>query len=253
MGATQVQQYWDRAILTAEKFVELWLKEVPGDDAYAVLEMLASLIDQDCRCLPTPWYQDPLVELFKPEVGQQRRDAQRQAALSLRTIVAERGDIQKAKDIHLRRNGLVEAFEVRGTKAPGFLYPPSISAPIRRAKESGELESVLRASKAAALGCDHTADFRSVRWFGVRFTFSLTQASAIEILWKAWENSELGVSQKVIGEAIDSASHSFRLRDLFRQPKEPTGMHPAWKTMIHDVGRGMYALGRPPAAKSSKD
>lgn len=253
MGATQIQQYWNRAVLTAREFVELWLEEVPGDDPYAVLQMLAKLIMDDYRCLPTPWYQEPLVELFKPEFGEERREGQRKAAAALRRIVAERGDIDQAKRVYFRRNGLVEAFEAKGTKAPSFLYPPSLPNQIRRAQESGELDAAMRTSRSAALGCDHTPDFRSVRWFGVRHAFSIAQGRAIEVLWNAWENGELGVPQKEIGELIESESNNFRLRDLFRVPKDPKGMHPAWKTMIHDVGRGMYALSRPPAAKGAKN
>ena len=40
----------------------------------------------------------------------------------------------------------------------------------------------------------------------------------------------------------------FRLKKLFRDPDGPRGMHPAWETMIHSIGKGMFALRRPPAA-----
>ncbi len=246
MGASQIQEYWNRVNLTAREFAELWVQEVPGDDPYDALKMLADLVSRDCRCIPYPWYQDPIIELFKPEVGEPRRKAQADTAQLLQSIATERRRMEQAGSVRLRRDGLVKAFEERGTKAPRFLLPPSLTGEIRRSIQSGEFAASLKKSRAAQLGCDHTPDFRSVLWYKVPLTFSETQSRAIEVLWIAWEDGGLAVSQKVIGEAVDSSSDHFRLRDLFRVPKHPTKMHPAWKTMIHDAGRGMYVLGEPP-------
>lgn len=251
MGAKQIKQYWNRAVLTALDFVELWQQEVPGDDPYDALAMLADLVSRDYRCTPYPWYQDPLFELFKPELGEQRREAQAAAARSLRAIVSDRNGIDRARDVHVLRDGLVKAFEQRGTAPPRFLLPPSLAADLRRAHESGELAAAFKTSRASNLGCDHTPDFRSVRWFHVRHLFSLSQARAIEALWHAWEDGELALSQKEIGEAVGSSSDDFRLKKLFKDLNSPTGMHPAWDTMIHSLGRGQFALGRPPAAATT--
>lgn len=250
MGASEIQEFWKREILTAGEFVQLWLKEVPGDDPYVVIEMLAHLAANDYRCVPIPWYH-PVFELFNPEQTKKREEAQNRAVTTLRSIAKDRAGLERADAVQLMRDGLLQAFEARKAGAPRFLYPPTLSSKLRDARESGALDVAIRAAKAAALDCEHSPDFRSVRWYGTLYTFSLKQARAVEVLWHAWEAGELGVSQKDIGEAVESASDNFRLRDLFRLSQDSRGMHPAWKTMIHDTGRGVYALRRPSASAAT--
>ena len=84
----------------------------------------------------------------------------------------------------------------------------------------------------------HAADFRSVWWFGQRYTFSPTQAACVELLWTHWEQRTPTVGEPTILEHADSSSD--RLRDLFDK-----GKHPAWGTMIVQRAKGAYELAKP--------
>jgi len=85
----------------------------------------------------------------------------------------------------------------------------------------------------------HSADFRSVTWFGEKYTFTANQAACIRLLWEAWENDTPELSGSVILETADIAQD--RLSAVFRN-------HPAWGTMIRPgQTKGSYRLS-PPAA-----
>ena len=90
------------------------------------------------------------------------------------------------------------------------------------------------ASKLLRLRCSHSEDFREVRWHGAEYTFNAAQAKCVQSLWNAWEQDGPPTSQSVLGDLLETTSHSFRLRDTFK----PRGgaQHPAWGTMI--VGSG---------------
>lgn len=95
--------------------------------------------------------------------------------------------------------------------------------------------------------CAHAPDFTWVVWFGERFNFSVgQQASAVEELWKQWEDSRrrdgCGLADTRLAFLIGAAERNFRLSSVFRD-------HPAYGTVIRRVGKGVHALFKP-AAKS---
>jgi hypothetical protein len=92
----------------------------------------------------------------------------------------------------------------------------------------------------------HSEDFTSVRWNGKQYQFNKTQARCIELLWN---NDSL--SEKTIGEKIESAADNFRLMHVFRN-RRGKGMNPAWGKMIVKYGKGIFGLNRP-AQKSQKN
>ena len=89
-------------------------------------------------------------------------------------------------------------------------------------------------------GCEHSGDFTSVIWYGKKYSFTKTQAECIKYLWEEWEKGGLSLSEKTIGELIDSASDNYRLMHTFNR-----GKHPAWGSMITSVGKGIFALRKP--------
>lgn len=93
-----------------------------------------------------------------------------------------------------------------------------------------------------ALDARHSVDFRSVRWFGIDYTFTPTQAAVVKSLWENWENETPDVGQDAILEG--AGSECDRLRDLFRN-------HPAWGTLIVPTGSAnarTYRLAEPSPA-----
>jgi len=71
----------------------------------------------------------------------------------------------------------------------------------------------------------HSADFRSVHWYGDNYTFSPTQAACVKVLWMAWENGTPELGQETILEHPEVEAESKRLVDVFKG-------HPAWSRMI---------------------
>jgi hypothetical protein len=69
----------------------------------------------------------------------------------------------------------------------------------------------------------HSDDFRSVSWFGQRFTFTPNQAAIIEQLWRARELGNLDVGTDILIEAAECATK--RVDVVFRKNK-------AWKTLV---------------------
>jgi hypothetical protein len=82
----------------------------------------------------------------------------------------------------------------------------------------------------------HSADFRSVHWFGADYTFTPTQAAVVRQLWEAWEDGTPGVGQETL--LAGAGSEGSRLRDLFRG-------HAAMGSMIVALGKGLFALADP--------
>ena len=86
----------------------------------------------------------------------------------------------------------------------------------------------------------HSPDFRSVRWFGRHFSFTVNQAPVVQVLWGAWENRTADVGDETLLQATDHEAPPTSLRSLFRQ-------HPAWGTMIVAGGsKGSHRLAEPP-------
>jgi len=94
----------------------------------------------------------------------------------------------------------------------------------------------------------HSPDFCTVIWFGDKYAFSKgQQAFVVSLLWEQWEAGGHGLSKGSIESELieagwrnEEAKH-FRLNQVFRNRKKP-GHHPAWGTMIQDVGKGVYCL-----------
>ncbi len=85
-------------------------------------------------------------------------------------------------------------------------------------------------------------DCTSVSWYGKRYEFAPgRQAKIVEVLLDAFRNETPNVSRSKLSEMIDSADNDLRLSHVFRA-KNGKGHHPAWKTMIREVAKGVYAL-----------
>ena len=96
----------------------------------------------------------------------------------------------------------------------------------------------------------HSDDFTSVVWDGKKHTFNKSQALCIKALWENWEKGDLGLSETYIGgHVLESSAEKYRLIHTFRTKGK---VHPAWKTMIHACGKGIFKLDRPPKKSSKK-
>lgn len=82
----------------------------------------------------------------------------------------------------------------------------------------------------------HSADFRSVHWFGADYSFTPLQAAVVRQLWDAWEHGTPDVGGQTLLENADSAGG--RLDHVFRD-------HPAWGALIVSTAKGLYRLARP--------
>ena len=81
---------------------------------------------------------------------------------------------------------------------------------------------------------DHSADFRSVRWYGSEYSFTTKQACCVEHLWNAWEKGTPELSQAFLLESAGSDGQ--RLSDIFRRS-------PAWgKMIVPGKSKGTYRL-----------
>lgn len=84
---------------------------------------------------------------------------------------------------------------------------------------------------------NHSTDFRSVNWYGARYTFGDNQAACIKLLWENWAQGTPDVGGKTLLDKADCAGE--RLDLVFRD-------NPAWKTMIVSGERkGTYRLQEP--------
>ncbi|MHB1157675.1 MAG: hypothetical protein ACYC26_12680 [Phycisphaerales bacterium] len=90
----------------------------------------------------------------------------------------------------------------------------------------------------------HSEDFTSVEWFGTRYDFAKgNQAESVRVLWTEWEKGGHSLSEKTIGEKIESSAEHFRLVHVFRS--KDNKMHSAWGTMIVSSGKGVFSLNSP--------
>lgn len=76
-------------------------------------------------------------------------------------------------------------------------------------------------------------DFRSVTWRGLPFTFTPSQARAIQNLHEAHSQGIRALSSELTLEG--TGRQAVRVSDVFKR-------HPAWKTLVVTVGKGAYAL-----------
>jgi hypothetical protein len=128
---------------------------------------------------------------------------------------------------------------------------PDQKKDLRRLEETAmrEVKDRLRVLESNELETTHNEDFTSVRWYGVPYPFSKgRQADSVRVLWEAWEKKTPRLSEKAIGEKIESSSDRFRLYHVFNPKDSKSGKrkpHPAWGTMIIRVGKGIFALSPP--------
>jgi len=91
--------------------------------------------------------------------------------------------------------------------------------------------------------CSHSPDFTSVVWYGVQHRFTPgQQARAVEILWEAFDSRCPTVGEQTIRDRIGSSDDTFRLFKVFNRRGQK---HPAWETMIHRAGKGVFELRSP--------
>lgn len=84
----------------------------------------------------------------------------------------------------------------------------------------------------------HSPDFRTVWWYGQKYTFTATQAAVVRILWEAKENDTPDVGQAELLTSVGAESP--RLVDVFKRS-------PAWGVVIVPGERaGSYRLGDEP-------
>src|SRR5262245_33078116 len=84
----------------------------------------------------------------------------------------------------------------------------------------------------------HSADFRSISWFGQEYTFTPSQAACLGILWETWEDGVPAVGQETILERA-GLERTGRLRDVFKD-------HPCWGALIQPgTARGSFRLVEP--------
>jgi hypothetical protein len=80
----------------------------------------------------------------------------------------------------------------------------------------------------------HSDDFRVVIWNGERFTFSPLEAKCVRVLWCAFLNGLLELSQVEVLQEVDT--YSIRLADVFKG-------HDSWRRLIVEGSKkGLYRL-----------
>ncbi|OHB54784.1 MAG: hypothetical protein A2Y12_03980 [Planctomycetes bacterium GWF2_42_9] len=104
------------------------------------------------------------------------------------------------------------------------------------------LKSVKPREKRHGISNNHSQDFTSVFWNGIKYQFSKGhQAESVKLLWEEWEKGGHTLSEKTIGEQIGSSANNFRLLHVFRN-HNGQGTHPAWGKMIISSGQGVFRL-----------
>ena len=82
----------------------------------------------------------------------------------------------------------------------------------------------------------HSTDFRSVRWFGTVYSFTVNQAPVVRMLYEHWQAGTPDVSDETLLSSVDPEAPPARLSTLFRD-------HPAWGKMIVPGGsKGTHQL-----------
>lgn len=99
----------------------------------------------------------------------------------------------------------------------------SIIAPAEGATEPIPPTDATRAAAFLPRRAAHSADFRSVNWFGTLYTFTANQAACVKVWWEHWEQGTPEVGDDTVLEAADSSGK--RINALFNDCT-------AWGTMI---------------------
>ena len=89
----------------------------------------------------------------------------------------------------------------------------------------------LASSRRRGMEVAHSDDFREVRWHGVQYRFTPTQAQCVKVLWNNWERGTPEVGDATVLELADS--NSGRLDHVFRSAGQR--FHEAWGD--HDCSR----------------
>ena len=90
---------------------------------------------------------------------------------------------------------------------------------------------------------EHSDDFRSMRWFGVVYSFTANQAPVVGLLFDHWQRGVPEVGDETLLSAVDPEAPPARLSTLFRN-------HPAWGTVIAAGGsKGTHRLVDPKEEK----
>ena len=93
--------------------------------------------------------------------------------------------------------------------------------------------------------CQHSPDFRSVRWCGAEYYFTGNQAACVRELWKAKDKGTPDVGDAYLLETAEAADKT-TVKQIFRD-------HPAWGIMIvQGKTKGTHRLDPPPAEKTGK-
>ena len=79
----------------------------------------------------------------------------------------------------------------------------------------------------------HSADFRSVRWYGNDYEFSPAQSLIVQALWNAWLHGTPRMGAKSLLRAASMVSD--KISDLFKD-------NAAWGKMICTDNKGNYWL-----------
>ena len=113
---------------------------------------------------------------------------------------------------------------------------------IRVKLKSGELISHPIPPEAVAVpvtepsrpAVSHSPDYRSARWHGTDYTFTVKQAAVVRVLWEAWEDGAPEVGCATLLQVAESDAE--RLRDVFQG-------HPGWGScIVPGERRGTYRL-----------
>lgn len=142
---------------------------------------------------------------------------------------------------------LVKTMDGWATRASPSSTPPPKSGAMGVARTAGEGEG----SKQPPKGIEpepsrrHESDFGWVEWDGEPYIFKKPQQRAVvKALWADYERRGHGLTTKAINQVVGSESDRFRVEHVFRESGGE--MHPAWRTLIVKVQRGIYRLGAHP-------
>ncbi len=175
------------------------------------------------------------------------RDATVMSAVLRRPTAVEVGE-SSADELNRQRTELFgkikalhDAFQANGKKWSDPVQAPDWEAVTQQYDAvMDKLEAMRdRQPKQPANDCEHSDDFRSLCWFGERYSFTTKQAPAVRLLWENWEKGTPDVGDETLLLAIDPDAPPAKLNTLFRD-------HPGWGTMIVSGGsKGAHRLAEP--------
>ena len=159
-------------------------------------------------------------------------------------VLPMEGAAEEAVEI-LLRNGLLKPMHV-GANKQMLVYVAVRPQPLPYAQESRLMGSLIppqgptaaqpasSTQVPAASEIKHSEDYRSVKWYGKSYTFTVGQAGCVKCLWEAWESGTPELSQETVLEAAGVSTQ--RLSDAFRG-------NVAWgKMIVKGSTKGSYRL-----------